>query len=568
MKTIILMMRALCAAVLVVFSLVGCEEVEIYKINAPADLQARIDSIAAAKAAIDTGDTTYLDIATRIVGAEDNSSGWWSAFSDYFTVPTGKLLRLEFVNHSGAENWNNWNLVVANEVPDRDADDYAEYFVLRSDAYGWGNEDFDLGLVSHNYSDTDGDDDIWNDFRATMQGAYVTIEVDHSSIGYAYVTATAVGTNGTELEMTYSQPVSGTADITAFLVADASHFEMKNAYLLPSQITAIEDSEPTSIEITGTPALVEIGNENFWGNATATVTFADGSSVQVDSAELSFLVIPDMVTLGEKTVVVAYNKTKQGKYTQGVSSYYTLEVTNPVSSLEVTTPPDVTTYAYPGPATPMLRFDPTGMIVTATYSDGSTGVISNESLKFEMPSAEGSQEAVISYVGATNTVTTTIAITNVIGQIDQVGATDLSSGFWTAFSHEYNVASGSSRTFKMNLYSTGAENYHSPVVILRKGDLTEFAILRMDHFGWGDGYATATATSDWNWDTFTDNLNGSYIEITITNNGDNTADVRFDVTHANDETHFQLYEGITVDSSDLNSTITVEKSYVDITSVE
>src|SRR5690606_15644349 len=193
---------------------------------------------------------------------------------------------------------------------------------------------------------------------------------------------------------------------------------------------------------------------------------------------------------------------------------------------------------------------------------------SNESLKFEMPSAEGSQEAVISYVGATNTVTTTIAITNVIGQIDQVGATDLSSGFWTAFSHEYNVASGSSRTFKMNLYSTGAENYHSPVVILRKGDLTEFAILRMDHFGWGDGYATATATSDWNWDTFTDNLNGSYIEITITNNGDNTADVRFDVTHANDETHFQLYEGITVDSSDLNSTITVEKSYVDITSVE
>src|SRR5690606_16350100 len=447
MKTIILMMRALCAAVLVVFSLVGCEEVEIYKINAPADLQARIDSIAAAKAAIDTGDTTYLDIATRIVGAEDNSSGWWSAFSDYFTVPTGKLLRLEFVNHSGAENWNNWNLVVANEVPDRDADDYAEYFVLRSDAYGWGNEDFDLGLVSHNYSDTDGDDDIWNDFRATMQGAYVTIEVDHSSIGYAYVTATAVGTNGTELEMTYSQPVSGTADITAFLVADASHFEMKNAYLLPSQITAIEDSEPTSIEITGTPALVEIGNENFWGNATATVTFADGSSVQVDSAELSFLVIPDMVTLGEKTVVVAYNKTKQGKYTQGVSSYYTLEVTNPVSSLEVTTMPDITTYYFFN--SDPIKFNPQGVVVTATYSDGTTGVLANSTLEFgEIQATEGAQDVDVSYEGASGTVVTTVPLTLVKG-ISQVGATDFSTGWWSAFSDEYTVTSGASTTVTM-----------------------------------------------------------------------------------------------------------------------
>src|SRR5690554_2169223 len=196
MKTIILMMRAFCVMVLVVFSLVGCEEVEIYKIDAPPDLQARIDSIAAAKASVDTGDTTYIDILTAIVGAEDNSSAWWTAFSDYFTIPTGKLLHLEFVNHSGVENWNNWNLAVANEVADRDGDDYAEYFVLRSDAFGWGNGEFDLGLVSHNYPDTDGDGDIWNDFRTTMQGAYVTLEVDHSASGNVFVTATAVGTNG------------------------------------------------------------------------------------------------------------------------------------------------------------------------------------------------------------------------------------------------------------------------------------------------------------------------------------------------------------------------------------
>lgn len=552
-------MRALCAMALVVFSLVGCEEVEIYKIDAPADLQARIDSIAAAKAGVDTGDTTYIDINTAIVGAEDNSSGWWTAFSDYFTVPPGKLLHVEFVNHSGAENWNNWNLVVANEVPDRDADDYAEYFVLRSDAYGWGNGDFDLGVIAHNYPDTDGDEDIWNDFRATMQGAYVTIEVDHSTTGNAYVTATAVGTNGTELVMTYNQPVSATADITAFLVADASHFEIKKAYLLPSQITAIEDFEPASIEVTGAPEFLEIGNENFWGGAVATVTFADGSSAQIDSADLSFLVIPEMVTLGEKTVVVAYNKTKEGKLTQSVSTYYKLEVTNPVSSLEITTMPDITTYYFFN--SDPIKFIPQGMVVTATYMDGTTGVLANSTLEFgEIQAAEGAQDVKVSYEGASGTVETTVPLTLIKG-IGQVGATDFSTPWWTAFSDEYSVAPGASASITMYCYSNNLENYHSPSTILRS-ELAENAVVRMDSFGWGDGYATATSTHDWNFDVFAANISGSKVEITVTNNGDDTADVRYDVTYANGEIHFQEYSGITVESSDLNFAIVLEGAYL------
>jgi hypothetical protein len=79
----------------------------------PLTCRGRIDSIAAARASADTGDTTYVNIATAIVGAEDNGSAWWTAFSDYFTIPSNKLLHLEFVNHgSGVNNWNNWNLAV------------------------------------------------------------------------------------------------------------------------------------------------------------------------------------------------------------------------------------------------------------------------------------------------------------------------------------------------------------------------------------------------------------------------------------------------------------------------
>jgi ABC-type sugar transport system substrate-binding protein len=84
MKKTKLIRCALCAAVLAAFGLVGCEKLDLYSIDAPADLQSRIDSIAASKP--DTGDTTYVTISTAIVGAEDNSSGWWTAFSDYFTI--------------------------------------------------------------------------------------------------------------------------------------------------------------------------------------------------------------------------------------------------------------------------------------------------------------------------------------------------------------------------------------------------------------------------------------------------------------------------------------------------
>src|ERR1035437_3981408 len=71
---------AVFAAFLAVVGLVGCEKVDNYLIKAPSDLQHRIDSIAAAKP--NTGDTTKLIIATAIVGAENNSSAWWTAFTD------------------------------------------------------------------------------------------------------------------------------------------------------------------------------------------------------------------------------------------------------------------------------------------------------------------------------------------------------------------------------------------------------------------------------------------------------------------------------------------------------
>ncbi|RAV97920.1 hypothetical protein [Pseudochryseolinea flava] len=568
MKISKLIWFAWCAAVFAAIALVGCEGLEPYEIDSPDDLQHKIDSIAAIKDGMNTGDTTYITISTTIVGAEDNSAVWWTSFSDYFTIPANKLLHIEFVNNgTGVNNWNNWNVAVAN-VADREAEEYAEYFVLRSDAYGWGNADYDGNMIDQNYPDTNGDDDIWNDFRETMQGAYVTLEIDHSPTGNAFVTATAVGKNGTELVMTYNQPVSATADIVAFLVCDGSHFVMKKAYLLPSRVTAVEDVNPVSIAITGAPAFVEKGDENFWGNAVATVTFADGSSAPVDSADISFNVIPDMTTTGVKTVVAAYSKTKQGKYGPPVSTVYTLEVTNAVTSLAVTTPPIITTYYYFNNAP--ITFNPKGLEVAATYSDGSTGVMPHESLQFgKITAATGTQSALISYVGATKTVTTTAPLTLVKGT-SQVGATDFSTP-WPTSSNAYTVASGSSRVITLYCYSNNLNNWNSPSVAVGKaGNLNvdmlaanpASAVVRMDNFGWGPGYAGAVLTSNWNWATFASNISGSKIVITVTNHGNNTADILYNVTYANGETHFQKYAGITVDSSDLTCALVTEGAYL------
>jgi hypothetical protein len=570
MKTAKLIRFVLFAAVFTVLGLVGCEKLDPYSIDAPSDLQSRIDSIANSKGSGVSGDTTFINIATAIVGADDNSSGWWSAFSDYFSIPTNKLLHLEFINYStGANNWNNWNLAVTNEVADRDDSGYKEYFVLRSDSYGWGGKmaaegyPFDLKMVKNNYPLNSSNEVDWDAFRTNMMGANVTIEVDHSATGNVYVTSTAVGSNGVEMVQTYEQAVSASANIVAFLICDGSHFKMNKAYLIPSKVTKVEDFAPVSISVSGTPAFVELGDDDYWGDGVATVTFADGSSAQVDTADIAFNVIPDMTTVGKKTVSIAYSKTKLGAYSKPVVGYYTLEVTNSVVGISANS---IKYYYF---TEGNLVFKPRGVVVTASYSDGTSAVLERNAYSLQYPatvaSNAGSQDIAVTYVSPTQTFTTTCTATLVKG-IAQVGNNDLATPWWTAFSDNYPVASGASKSITMYCYSKEGENWHSPCVILRKADNAEYGVMRMDNFGWGTGYeGIAVATSNWNWDTFKSNIHGSKIVVTVKNNGNNTADVRYDVTYASGETHFQNYAGVAVDSSDLNCALVIENAYVVIT---
>ncbi|MDO4460935.1 MAG: hypothetical protein Q4C30_00370 [Bacteroidia bacterium] len=560
MKTTKLMWRTLSAACIAALAFVGCQE-DLYSIDAPDGLQEEIDAIAAEREAEKNqqGDNETLIINTYDVGATDCSSGWWTAFSDYFKIPTGKMLVLEFVNHTtGANNWNNWNLCVTS--PDvRDGDNYSEYFVLRSDNYGWGNDKYDGGIISNDYPDLDGDGDIWNDFRAIMADANVVMKVDHSKAGYCYVTAVATSADGkTTITETYNHPVSISEDIQAFLVADGSYMEMKKATLMPSEVAELVDYEPVSLSISNAPQSIVIGETDFWGGASATVTFADGSSAPVDTADVTFAIIPDLTTVGTKTIVLAYTKTKLGNVCKPVTGYYVLEVTNKIEAIDVkNNVPDFTYYYMEGAA---LNIPTVAFEITATYSDGTSSVMPNANCQFIPDFANG--KMVVKY---SDEVSAEVPVNFVKGSY-AIGAPDFTNGWWTTFSpSDIKVEVGTPLEIELSCYSDNLENWHTPCYILRGAEKNEYCVVRSDNFGWGAGYDgndDKVVESDWNFDTFKANMNGSLYKVKITNNGNGTADIEVNVTYSNGEVHFQNYKGIKVNSDDLYFTFVTEESYL------
>lgn len=156
------------------------------------------------------------------VGPEDCSAAWWSAWSDYFVIPANQTFHTKFINHtSGADNWHNWNLVVATDA-DRGAAGYSEYFVLRSDLFGWGNADYNAdNITNEGYGD-------WEQFKKNMEGATVDMTVERRG-AEVYVTAVATCKGGTVYKEMYHQPCAADGNIRAFLACDHSYLQLNAA---------------------------------------------------------------------------------------------------------------------------------------------------------------------------------------------------------------------------------------------------------------------------------------------------------------------------------------------------
>ena len=152
-----------------------------------------------------------------ILGNEDLSTPWWTAFSDLITMTGNYTMHYGFYNHTdGANNWNNWVLVVTNGKKVGDAG-YAEYFVLRADAWSWGNNFADGANVTSNY--------VWDTFKSDMDGAYVDLTITRTD-NHIDVKAVTTTKGGVTYNMTFTYDGTLVGTIGSFLTCEKSYLEI------------------------------------------------------------------------------------------------------------------------------------------------------------------------------------------------------------------------------------------------------------------------------------------------------------------------------------------------------
>jgi hypothetical protein len=113
-------------------------------------------------------------------------------------------------------------------------------------------------------------------------------------------------------------------------------------------------------------------------------------------------------------------------------------------------------------------------------------------------------------------------------------------------------------------YTSGAGNWNNFVIVLNRADLSEYAVVRADNYGWGDGYAAATTSGGQaDWAAWLSAMNGAKCTAQIINNGDGTADIKV-LMHGNDGVDYiQEYIGInTIDPDNFYFRFTVDSSYL------
>ena len=486
-----------CAAVMGLSVMTSCEGGDLYNILAPDWISARADSIANSK---NQGEEELEGMMEDVytVGAVDFSSGWWAVFSKYYQIPENGVWNAQFnlnINPSAPNTYKNFALIITNDV-DRGGEGYQEYGAIRFDtqpaANNNGNSEWgayiDRSLVESNLvfgSDTDE--------GVQKFGGKVTLTIDRSN-GGLFVRIT----NGT-VTKTYKQtaalpnlntdPANNT--IRAFLVPEGSYINFLATNIEPiGGCTSAEDKQPLSMTLSGVPSEVLIGTElsEAMANVTALVEFEQGVSKTVTAEELIFRAIPNYEELGQKTLVVLYNKTFKGaNCDEPIIASKTFSVVKELSA-----------------------FTQTVVVPTPTT----------------------------------------------------LGALDCSTPWWSVHTDNIKVEPKETKVVNFTNYSSGENNWNNFVIVLNKASLAEYAVVRADNYGWGDGYAACTPSGGpADWDAWRAAMNGAKVTAYITNNGDGTADVKAVMIGNDGVTYEQEYKGInTVNPDDFYFRFTVDGS--------
>ena len=492
MKLVYKIASSIGALALALVSLTSCEGSEMYGVDSPGWISNKVDSIANSKSQGDDDDALLEGLEEDVynIGKEDLTAGFWTLGKTY-VIPAGEIWQAQFKLTVNPDNKYFKNFyIVLNQYNGAVGD---EFGVIRFDNDPTKNSEWnttgteiDRSLIGGNFKNSSGDDDI--DGSVQGMNGKITITVNRGN-GGLFIEMT----NG-ELTKTYTQtsafPSTGAEnDICCRIGVEGSFVSFLGSNIEPiGGFTSKEDKQPLAIKLSGVAKKVLQGTtlEDLVENVVATVEFEQGVSKEIPASELTFQAVPDMFSMGKKTLVAAYAKTFKGE-------------------------------AASTPVIGTADFE----IVDKMYKS--------------------------------------------------IGATDNSGAFWSDHSDAIKVGAGETFVSYFTNYTDGGSNWNNFLVVLATADgTTEYAVLRADNYGWGNGYAACTAftESDRDWGTWLSAMDGAKVTTYVTNNGDGTADVKYVMLGNDGNTYTQEYVGInTVDPDNFYFHFTIEKAHLEFDTI-
>lgn len=556
------MASVFCTAALAMTTLTGCEGSDIFGVNSPDWLSEKINDIANANK------SDAPKISPTTLGKTDCTAEWWESHLDQdIKIESNKVYTTTFTNYSSlANNYNNYVVVLRKA-------DKTEYCCLRSDDYGWGDS-----YASCTHSNTASDD--WASWLAQMNGAKVTVTVTNYGDNTCDVVADVVGTEGMVSQQKYTGIPVESGDLYLDFTVDHCYYVFDKEEM---DVTDAVDQQPVSMQLVNVPEEVNLGSElsDFTSQIKAQVTYDGGTVKDVASSDLSFMVVPDFNTLGEKYIVATLNKTllnKQADKTINASAKFKV-VDTPVKVELVSKPKHTNYYIYNSDALlgveRTLAFDAEGLEIKGTYQDGRTEILDNSKLTFSaIPATVGEHKVVITANGG-KTAEVTIKVNEstvkaVKPEPASLGTADCTAAFFSVCTDDIQLPAGATREFNLTNYSSGAGNWNNYYVILRDAAKTapEYAVVRADNYGWGSGYDACTHVGTQleaypNWEGWLATMNGAKVKVFVTNCNNGTADVQAIVTGTDGTTTYQWYTGINnINPSDLYVSFTVDGSHL------
>ena len=309
-----------CSAALGLMALTSCEGSDLFSINGPDWMSEKIDSIANAKGqGGEEEEIEGLHEDVYNIGNEDLSSGFWTLGKTY-VVPAGGKWIAQFNLTVNPDNvyYKNCYIVFNDYNPDSDDHLGTEYGVIRYDNdptknSEWG-DNIDRSLVKADFENSSANDAETDPSVQNFNGK-VTITVDRTEGGVHYTI-----TNGTCTKEYIQSSDFPTTDSEGRLCCrigiEKALVSFTGSTIEPiGGFTSKEDKQPLSMTLNGVPKKVLLGAtmEETFANVTATVLFEQGVTKDIPAAELSFQTIPDMNSLGKKTLMAAYAKSFKGE---------------------------------------------------------------------------------------------------------------------------------------------------------------------------------------------------------------------------------------------------------------